>query len=97
MVYRHREEDSKGYFQYLDSIDGKETVVAFVSYSKAGDTQIIIDHTDVKPNYKGQDLGSQLVYKMVDHAREHQLKVLPICPFTASVFQKDESIRDVLR
>jgi len=96
MKFNHRSEDNKGYFEFIDELDHKEQTVAYVSYSKAGDDKIIIDHTDVKPQFKGQNLGRQLVMKMVDYARENKVKVFPICPFTASVFQKDESIRDVL-
>ncbi|MAY82909.1 MAG: GNAT family N-acetyltransferase [Flavobacteriales bacterium] len=96
MKFNHRFEDTKGYFEYLDELNGKEQTVAYVSYSKAGDDKIIIDHTDVRPDYKGQDLGRQLVMKAVEYAREKKIKIFPICPFTASVFQKDESIRDVL-
>jgi predicted GNAT family acetyltransferase len=29
-------------------------------------------------------------------ARAEQLKVIPLCPFARSVFQRDESLRDVL-
>lgn len=96
MKFNHRIEDHKGYFEFIDEVDGKAQTVAYVSYSKAGDDKIIIDHTDVRPNYKGQDLGRQLVMKVVEYAREKQIKVFPICPFTASIFQKEESIRDVL-
>ena len=93
MEYKHHTEDTKGYFQLIDD----SIVAAYVSYSKAGDDLIIIDHTDVKPNYKGQNLGKQLIHKAVVFARENNIKIMPICPFAASVFQKDESIRDVLR
>ena len=96
MKFNHRIEENKGYFEFIDAMNGKEQTVAYVSYSKAGDDKIIIDHTDVRPQFKGQDLGRQLVMKAVEFAREHKIKIFPICPFTASIFQKDESIRDVL-
>lgn len=97
MDFNHRQEDSKGYFEYLDEINGKTETVAYISYSRAGEDKIIVNHTDVKPSYKGRDLGKELVYKMVDHLRKHDIKVIPICPFVTSVFQKDESIQDVLK
>jgi predicted GNAT family acetyltransferase len=96
MTFNHRIEDSKGYFEFIDELDGKQQTVAYISYSKADEDKIIVDHTDVRPQFKGQDLGRQLVMKVVHYAREKKIKVFPICPFTASIFQKDESIRDVL-
>ena len=96
MKFNHRIEETKGYFEFIDELNGKEDTVAYISYSKAGDDKIIIDHTDVRPDFKGQDLGRKLVHKAVEYARENTIKIFPICPFTASVFQKDESIRDVL-
>jgi len=92
-MIRHREEETKGYFEWVKD----EEVAAYVSYSKAGNDLIIIDHTDVRPNFKGQGLGKKLVLHAVEYAREHEIKIMPICPYATSVFQKDESIRDVLR
>lgn len=93
MEVKHIIEDTKVYIQLHD----KDKVAAYISYSRAGDQLIIIDHTDVKPEYKGQSLGRKLVNIAVDFAREKELKIMPICPFASSVFQKDKSIRDVLR
>ncbi|MDO5058567.1 MAG: GNAT family N-acetyltransferase [Neisseria sp.] len=68
-----------------------------MTYTWAGDTMFIIDHTDVDEAFKGQGVGRKLVDAAVAFAREKELKVLPLCPFAKSVFDKDESIRDVLR
>ncbi|MEQ8623846.1 MAG: GNAT family N-acetyltransferase [Vicingaceae bacterium] len=93
MKLTHEIEETKGYFQYLEG----EEIAAYLSYSRAGEDLIIIDHTDVKPSYKGQGLGKKLVYEAVDYARKNKIKIMPICPYATSVFQKEEGIRDVLR
>ena len=93
MVLNHRTEDTKGYFQLVEGAN----VVATLSYSIAGENLIILDHTDVKPLFKGQNLGKKLVFEAVNYARAHQIKILSVCPFATSVFQKEASIRDVLR
>jgi predicted GNAT family acetyltransferase len=70
---------------------------AKMTFSKAGDSMIIIDHTEVDGELRGQGVGEMLVEFMVNYARENQIKVMPLCPFTRSVFEKREDIRDVLK
>lgn len=57
----------------------------------------IIDHTDVADDYRGQGVGHKLLDAVVDFARNNQIKIIPLCPYAKSVFDKDPSIRDVLR
>lgn len=93
MEFKLKLEDTKGYFELYE----EQEIAAYMSFSRAGNDLIIIDHTDVKPEHKGKSLGRKLVNHAVNYARENQIKIMPICPFATSVFQKDESIRDVLR
>ena len=57
----------------------------------------IIDHTDVSEDYRGQGIGRQILDKVVAFALEKNLKIIPLCPYAKSVFDKDPSIADVLR
>ncbi len=70
---------------------------AAMTFTKAGDQLIIIDHTEVGESLRGQGVGRQLLDEAVKMAREQGKKIMPLCPYAKSVFQKDESIRDVLR
>ncbi|AOY00077.1 GNAT family N-acetyltransferase [Jeongeupia sp. USM3] len=63
-------------------------VIAEMTYSPLGDDRFIIDHTDVDQAYGGQGIGYQLVDAAVAHARANGMKILPLCPFAASVFKK---------
>jgi len=58
---------------------------------------LIIDHTDVEDQFRGQGIGRQLLDALVAFAREREIKVIPLCPFSKSVFDKDQSIHDVLK
>ena len=49
---------------------------------------LIVDHTKVSKKLKGQNIGKQLLEKMVDYARKEGLKVIPICPFVEGQFKK---------
>ncbi len=85
--------DTGGAFIYTS----KEGSMAKMTFSKAGASMIIIDHTEVDGELRGQGIGEVLVEYMVNFARENGIKVMPLCPFTRSVFEKREDIRDVLR
>lgn len=92
MLIKHREIGSNGLF-YLE-VEGEK--LAEMTYSKAGDSLIIIDHTTVSEKLKGQGAGKQLVQAAVSYAREHHIKILPLCPFAKAVFDKTPDYSDVL-
>ncbi len=68
-----------------------------MTYTWAGDSMFIIDRTGMEAAYKGQGVGRKMLDAAVAFARKKQLKILPLCPFAKSVFDKHASIRDVLR
>ncbi|MFB3387150.1 GNAT family N-acetyltransferase [Flavobacterium sp. LAR06] len=82
----------KGYFEAIE--DGKEA--GKMTYTWAGDSKFIIDHTEVNEGFNGKGVGKKLVMKAVEYARNNNLKIIPLCPFAKSVFDKTEDIRDVL-
>lgn len=49
------------------------------TYSKS-ENLWIIDHTQVESNYGGQGIGSKLVAKLVEEARNNNTKIMPLCP-----------------
>ena len=78
-------------------IGDENAPLAEMSYSKVGETMIIIDHTDVSESMRGQGVGRKLLDAVIQMAREKRLKFLPLCPYAKSVFDKDTSIRDILK
>ncbi|WP_299670295.1 GNAT family N-acetyltransferase [uncultured Polaribacter sp.] len=68
-----------------------------MTYSIAGENHIIIDHTEVDPEFKGKNIGKQLLYKIVEMAREKNIKITPLCPFANALFKKLDDIKDVLK
>lgn len=82
----------RGYFEAVE--DGQEA--GKMTYTWAGDTKFIIDHTEVNPDFNGKGVGKKLVMAAVEYARANDLKIIPLCPFAKSVFDKVEEIRDVL-
>jgi predicted GNAT family acetyltransferase len=70
--------------------------LAKMTYVWAGNDRIIIDHTEVGPELAGKGAGKQMVQKAVEFAREKHIKIIPLCPFAKSVFDKVAEYRDVL-
>lgn len=71
--------------------------LGLMTYSTPGSGFIIIDHTEVDEIGKGKRVGKQLLYKVVEMAREKNLKIIPLCPFANSMFKKIDEIKDVLK
>lgn len=71
-------------------------VAGEMTYTWAGKTKFIIDHTGVEENFKGKGFAKQLVMEAVDFARDNNVKIIPLCPYAKSRFEKDKNIRDVL-
>lgn len=67
-----------------------------MSYTFAGETRMILDHTEVDDEYRGQNIGKRILMEVVEYARQNKIKIIPLCPFAKSIFEKVESIRDVL-
>ncbi|WP_298653781.1 GNAT family N-acetyltransferase [uncultured Proteiniphilum sp.] len=82
----------KGVFKAADN--GKEA--GKMTYVRAGEKRLIIDHTEVRPEYAGKGVGKQLVVAAVEYARDNDMKILPLCPFAKRIFDKTPGIRDVL-
>ena len=70
--------------------------VGEMAYTNAGEEKIIIAHTFVEDVFRGENIGSELVRAGVDFARENNLKIIPLCPFAHSEFEKHTEYADVL-
>ncbi|WPP50356.1 GNAT family N-acetyltransferase [Catalinimonas niigatensis] len=90
---QQEERESKGAF--FIEVEGKRQ--AEMTYSKAGTSMIIIDHTDVSDDLRGTGAGQAMVKAAVLWARENKIRIMPLCPFANSVFKKNPSYQDVLK
>ena len=84
--------DKKGFF-YID-VDGKQE--GKMTFVFAGEHKIIIDHTEVNPGNEGKGFGKKMVVKAVEYARENGIKIVSLCPFAKSVFDRTSEFSDVL-
>lgn len=92
MEIQHINDTRRGYFEAVEY--GKQA--GKMTYTWAGDSKFIIDHTEVNEEFSGKGVGKKLVMAAVEYARANNLKIIPLCPFAKSVFDKAEEIHDVL-
>ena len=68
-----------------------------MTWSDAGPDIMIIDHTFVEPEYRGQKLAEKLVLNGVELARRESKKIIPLCPYAKKEFERKPEYQDVLR
>jgi predicted GNAT family acetyltransferase len=93
MVYKMKIEHGEGRFYVAG--DGKDLAeITYAIDQATGD--LVIDHTFVSEELRGQGAGEGLVKAVVDKAREEQLKIVPVCSYAAHQFKKHPEYQDVL-
>ncbi|WP_439515721.1 DUF5996 family protein [Oceanibaculum nanhaiense] len=83
---------SKGRYRLV--IEGVE---AEMTYSRAGEGLIIIDHTDVPAALRGRRVGERLVRQAIEDARRDGVTIIPLCPFAKAQIDRHPEWQDVLR
>ena len=92
MTIQHAHTDKGGSFYIGDS----SSPTAQLVYHMEGEHKMIIDHTEVTEVHKGEGIGRQLVNEAANYARQHQIKILPLCSFARSVMKHSKEYEDVL-
>lgn len=86
-------QDREARGRYVTVIEGHE---AEMTYSRAGDSRIIIDYTGVPKALGGRGIGKALVKRAVEDARRDGIKIIPLCSFVKAVINKTPDWQDVL-
>lgn len=80
--------------RYVARLDGAE---AEMTYSRAGESTIIIDHTHVPDALRGRSVGQALVRRAVLDARTEGRSVVALCPFANAQIARHPEWQDVLK
>lgn len=92
MEIKHTEKGGRGGF-VVRGEDGKR--VAELTYSLAGESGIIVDHTEVDEALRGKNVGESLLAEAVKYAREKGLKIYATCPFALAKLKETAEYADV--
>lgn len=89
-------EETRGAFRAFDGPDS-ESALGEMTFSRLGESDIIVDHTGVPESSRGRGVGRVLFDEMVSWSRANKVRVIPLCPFAARLFEQVAEARDVLK
>jgi uncharacterized protein len=81
--------DEKGKGAFIIK-DGEEQIGEMVIAISG--TRLTVYHTEIIPKAEGKGLAKLLLKKMLAYAREHQLKVRPLCLYVLMQFKKNPEL-----
>ena len=70
-------------------------LLAWANY-RIRDGQYQIPHVEAEPPLRGTGAASRLMQDIVEHARTHQLVIVPRCSYARAWFQRHPEAADVL-
>ena len=90
-----REENgSKG--RYVAQLAGLSDE-AEMTFSRANEKLIIVDHTGVPDSMSGQGIGKALAQFAIEDARARGHKIVPLCPFLKAQADRHPEWSDVIQ
>ena len=92
MNIKHKQEENGGAFLLIEN----GNTCGEMTYELSLDKALVINHTEVDEDLRGKDFGEQLVNAAVEYARSQSIKIIPVCSFACSVFEKTNEYKDVL-
>lgn len=92
MTIQHKTDGRHGMF-YVEE-DGE--MAAEMVYNSTSENKMIIEHTEVGEELRGENIGMELVHAAVEYARHHGMKIIPLCPFARKMLEKKMDWQDVL-
>ena len=75
--------------------DNEDNIKAVVTYVDRDENTIILDHTFVSTELRGQNIGQQLIQRVADFARENNKKIIPQCWFAEKEFAANKEYEDI--
>lgn len=76
--------------------DDIKAPLAEITYIQSGKNLIVVDHTFVSDELRGQGIAGKLLEQVVLYAREKNKKIKPLCVFAKKKMEDTEEYHDVL-
>ena len=69
-------------------------VIAEISWTMLSDV-MVMDHTFVSPDLRGQGVAKKLLDRAAAYAREKNFKMEPICSYVVTAFERYDDYNDL--
>lgn len=76
--------------------ESEKDTKAEMTFVVSNEDFIIIDHTHVGDEFRGQGVGNLLLDRVVKWAKEDNKKIIPLCPFAKKQMEGNEKYRDMI-
>lgn len=74
----------------------KKDIVAKITFYYKEESVIVIDHTLVDKELRGQSIAGKLLEKVVTFARENNLLIIPVCSYAVVKLTRNDEYQDIL-
>lgn len=76
--------------------EDEQSAIAEITFKPSEGNEIIVDHTYVSDELRGEGMAGKLVEKVVNYAREEGKKINPTCSYAKQKMEKTKEYHDVL-
>ncbi len=76
--------------------DSETNPLAEIVFNYKGENIVTIDRTFVSESMRGQNIASQLLQRLVEWAREENIKIIPVCEYAKKKMENNNDYKDVL-
>ena len=67
----------------------------WADYARQGDRRVIL-HVEAEPELRGSGAAGDFMTRLADHARTHDLKLIPRCAYAVAWFRRHPDAADVV-
>lgn len=71
--------------------------IARITWVNGGGNIIVVNHTFVDPELRGQSIANKLLDKVVEMARAENLKIVPSCSYAVAKLTRTDEYKDILQ
>ncbi len=76
--------------------ENEENDIARITWTRGNDNLIVLTHTFVSPELRGQNIAGKLLKATVEMAREENLKIKPVCSYAVVKLTRNDEYKDIL-
>lgn len=80
--------EEKLFENHLDLLYGS-TLVGKIEFPYDEEGNMVITHTFVSPDYRGQGIAGKLMERAIEIGRQRNRRVIPVCSYAISYMEKN--------